>query len=136
MPPEEPMSVVKWLVVLLLAALLLWRLAAIAARLFAIVKFRRLKRRWRRDTQCVFDMARIHGHPAYQAIIGMGRKRAVPLIMEELEIGPDYWHQALKALTGEDPVPPSAAGDLTAIRAAWLDWWRVQQDIGKELEDD
>jgi hypothetical protein len=63
-------------------------------------------------------------HPAYREIISMG-KPVVPLILAELEERPDYWFAALRAITGEDPVPNEARGNVRAMTGAWLAWGRV-----------
>jgi hypothetical protein len=62
-------------------------------------------------------------HPAYQQIIGMGRE-VVPLILRELEREPDHWFWALKAITGEDPVPEQHRGRVRAMADAWIRWGR------------
>ena len=55
----------------------------------------------------------------YQQIIGMGRQ-AVPLILQELQRSPDHWFWALHAITGENPIPDEARGNLPQMAAAWL----------------
>ena len=62
-------------------------------------------------------------HPAYQRIIGMGR-RAVPLLLGELEKKPGHWFWALNAIAGENPVPAEAEGKLGDMAQAWLGWGR------------
>ena len=64
-------------------------------------------------------------HPAYQQIIGLG-PRAVPLLLCELAREPDHWFWALKAITGEDPVPPCSRGKLGEMTRAWLAWGKTQ----------
>lgn len=59
----------------------------------------------------------------YQQIIGMGRP-AVSMILKELEMAPDHWFWALHAITGENPVPEEARGNLSQMAAAWLAWGR------------
>jgi hypothetical protein len=63
-------------------------------------------------------------HPAYQAIIALGRP-AVPLLLRELAREPDHWFGALKAITGDDPVPPRSRGKLHEMTAAWLAWGKT-----------
>ena len=46
---------------------------------------------------------------------------AVPLIVEEMRREPNQWFWALEAITGENPVPPEAAGRIRLITQAWLD---------------
>ena len=50
---------------------------------------------------------------SYQKIIGMG-PAVVPLILSELETEPDHWFWALEAITDENPVSESDAGDVEA----------------------
>ncbi len=59
----------------------------------------------------------------YQQIIGMGQQ-AVPLILKELQRSPDHWFWALHAITGENPIPEEARGNLPQMAAAWLTWGR------------
>ena len=66
-------------------------------------------------------------HPAYREIICMG-DNALPLIfrhMEGEEIGP-HWFEALKAITGSDPVPRVLWGKINAMEDVWLEWGREQ----------
>lgn len=84
-------------------------------------RFDALTQEWKRDTRASSSITEIAMHPAYQQIIGMG-KQALPFIFRELQEEPDHWFWALKAITGEDPVPPAARGRLSAMRQAWLEW--------------
>jgi hypothetical protein len=88
--------------------------------------FAELAVRWRADTESLSSPAEIADHPAYREIIAM-REPAIWLILAELETRPDHWFEALKALTGEDPVPPEAVGDLGAMTRAWLEWGRQEE---------
>lgn len=58
---------------------------------------------------------------AYQRIIGLG-KPVIPLLIKEMAERPSHWDWALKAITGDDPVPKDAWGDLPKIAAAWVEW--------------
>jgi hypothetical protein len=62
---------------------------------------------------------------AYREIIAMGEP-AIKLILAELESRPAPWFDALKALTGEDPVPPEARGNVGAMTEIWLAWGRQE----------
>jgi len=61
--------------------------------------------------------------PEYQRIIGMGSV-AIPLILAELRREPNQWFWALSAITDENPVDPTAAGDVNRMADAWLEWGR------------
>ncbi len=84
-------------------------------------RFRRLAETWRRSTQATSSLSKIYFHPAYQQIIGLG-SAALPYIFEELRREPDWWFWALSAITGADPVPEDASGDLERMTHAWLEW--------------
>ena len=85
------------------------------------VTFLQLAEQWRRETGMLSVVSKMAMHPAYQRIIGMGQP-VVPLILRELEQGPDHWFWALQAITGDNPVPPEQRGNLAEMAAAWLEW--------------
>jgi hypothetical protein len=86
--------------------------------------FRRLAAEWKSQAEFLASPTAIANLPAYQAILAMG-SAAVPLILGELRREPDHWFVALKRITGEDPVPQEARGDLDRMADAWLDWGRA-----------
>ena len=83
--------------------------------------FNRLAAEWKSQAEFLASPTKIAELPAYQAIIAVG-PAAVPLILNELHIEPDHWFVALKRITGEDPVPEDARGDIDRMAEAWLDW--------------
>ncbi len=83
--------------------------------------FDQLTLEWREGTAFTPSLADIVAHPSYLRIIGMGRE-ALPYILNELRRAPDHWHWALFSITGENPVPREASGDLEKMREAWLSW--------------
>ena len=91
-------------------------------------RFLDLARRWRHDTRWLSSTTEISLHPAYQEIIGMGPD-ALPFILEELRDSSDHWFWALKAISSEDPVPPSARGSVKHMTSAWLRWGRAKNLI-------
>src|SRR3954447_15336403 len=86
-------------------------------------KFRILVRQWKKETAHLSSAPRMARHPAYQEIIGMGQE-VVPLLLAELKRKPDFWFAALRAITGEDPVPPESAGRIKEMARAWVEWGR------------
>ncbi len=84
-------------------------------------RFHRLVREWKDAKVFTSSGTEIALHPAYQQIIGMG-KEAIPLILGELQREEDHWFWALKAITGEDPVPAGDRGQLPKMTADWLRW--------------
>jgi hypothetical protein len=84
-------------------------------------RFRELLRQWKEATLLISSITDIATHPAYQQIIGMGQ-RALPWIFNELRREPDQWFWALKAITGEDPVPAADRGNISRMTHAWLNW--------------
>ena len=47
---------------------------------------------------------------------------AVPLILAELRRELDHWFWALRAITGEDPVPAERRGNMKEMVEIWLEW--------------
>ena len=86
-------------------------------------QFQTLAAQWKAGTALVSSTKAMVAHPAYQAIIALGPP-VVPLLLRDLEREPVHWFEALKAITGEDPVPPEAWGKVPAMAAAWLAWGR------------
>lgn len=83
----------------------------------------RLAAEWERETALSSSITQKAVHPAYQRIISFGT-RAIPFILSRLKEQPGHWFWALKAITGEDPVPAESRGDLVAMSHAWLEWGR------------
>jgi hypothetical protein len=61
--------------------------------------------------------------PYYQRIIGTG-PTAVPRILKALTIEPDFWFEALGAITRQQPFPIEHAGDMQTMTNNWLEWGR------------
>jgi hypothetical protein len=88
-------------------------------------EFRRLAQQWQEETRYSSLAKRMAEHPAYRQIVAMGKK-AVPLILAELEREPHHWFFALREITGADPVLPESRGKLAEMAAAWIQWGRQQ----------
>jgi len=88
-------------------------------------RFRELRDDWKARSQFLSNTAQMAILWPYQQIIGLGRA-AVPLILAELRREPDQWFWALEAITGENPVPEDAAGDVARMAEAWIDWGEKQ----------
>ena len=89
------------------------------------IRFDNLKNEWKESTAILSSITEIVMHPAYQQIIGMG-PTAIPLIFLSMRQKPDHWFWALKAITGEDPVPPEHRGKIRKMNDAWLEWGKNQ----------
>ena len=48
----------------------------------------------------------------------------LPYLLHDLEREPVHWFEALKAISGEDPVPREHWGNILAMQADWLAWGR------------
>lgn len=84
-------------------------------------QFRSLASQWRDETAFSSSTSAMVSHPAYHAIIRLG-PAVVPLLLHELETEPVHWFEALKAITGEDPVPQEDWGNIRRMADAWLAW--------------
>lgn len=97
-------------------------------------KFKRLLAEWREQAAFLPFVTTMAMLPSYQEIIGMG-KPALPLILNELKRRPSqkrkpshlFW--ALRAISGEDPVPPENRGRIEQMRRAWIKWGRQNKII-------
>jgi hypothetical protein len=86
-------------------------------------RFLDLANRWSRETAGQSSVSRMVMHPAYQEVIGLGPS-AIPLILEAMQKQPAHWFWALRAITGEDPVPLAHRGSVRAMTQDWLAWGR------------
>lgn len=86
-------------------------------------EFAALARQWKEACAFMSSTSAMLAHPAYQSIIELGQP-AVPLLLRELENDPVHWFEALKAITGEDPVVREDWGNISAMTSAWLAWGR------------
>jgi|SRR5439155_22343518 len=84
-------------------------------------RFRRLKATWEMATGHLSSMSAASEHPAYQEVIRLG-PAVVPLLLRDLEDNETHWFRALREITGANPIPPSAAGNIPEMAAAWLRW--------------
>ncbi len=94
-----------------------------AVRAASKARFERLAAEWRQESGPLSSSTDRAMLPAYQAIIGMGRT-ALPFIFEELHQRGGHWFWALRAITGENPVPPQHRGNVEAMTQDWLRWAR------------
>jgi hypothetical protein len=82
-----------------------------------------LIQRWKTDTRHLsWTIAKV-AHPGYLRIISFGHS-ALPALLAEMTRDPDHWFAALRAITGQDPVPEDLRGDLPRMTAVWLEWGR------------
>ena len=96
-----------------------------SAEVAVVERFQDLARRWKAETALLSSSTAMIEHPSYQAIIDMGSS-VVPLLLRELQREPVHWFEALKAITGEDPVPVEDWGRIPAMAGAWLAWGRAR----------
>jgi len=87
--------------------------------------FETLASEWKNQVGGSSFVAEKTRHPAYQKIIEMGQV-VVPFLLRELEQKPTHWFEALKAITGENPVQPEQRGRTKQMAQAWLKWGREQ----------
>ena len=86
-------------------------------------RFNDLAEKWASETAHHSMMSSVVLHKSYQEIIGLGPD-VLPLILGRLSTEPNHWFWALRAISGEDPVPADQAGKFDAMRQAWLQWGR------------
>src|SRR5690348_4414554 len=84
-------------------------------------EFKRLTADWIAETRLLSNVVQIAMSEPYQRIIALGRP-VVPLILEELRVRPRQWFWALRVLTGANPVPEDARGNVRRMAEAWINW--------------
>ncbi len=89
------------------------------------VRFEALAQRWREETEFHSAASALFMHPAYQEIIGLG-PAVLPLMLADLEKTHDHWFWALRAITGENPVPAEERGKVERMAERWVDWGRAR----------
>lgn len=91
-------------------------------------EFHCLAAEWKAKARLLSNTRQMAMLEPYQRIIGLGRP-VVPLILADLQREFAFWFWALEAITGEDPIPPDAGGQVRVMAEAWLDWGRRNQLI-------
>jgi hypothetical protein len=91
-------------------------------------RFNQLAEQWKEETEHSSNICTIVHHPSYQQIIGIG-PQAIPFILGKLERQIDFWYWALTMISGEDPVPEEARGNVEVMRRYWLNWGRERKYI-------
>lgn len=84
-------------------------------------RFDALLDRWKRERGPKSFIEKLSMHPAYQQIIGLGED-AVPFLLAEFERSPGHYDWALRAITGEDPIPKECRGRLKEMSRLWIQW--------------
>jgi hypothetical protein len=92
------------------------------------VAFEELAQTWTAETAHISSPVKLMEHPAYRQIVGFG-PAVLPLLLRDLAENRRFWFPALNAITGENPVPDEAAGDVGRMTDAWLEWGRHRRLI-------
>lgn len=98
--------------------------ADVLAKEVTRLRFLLLLEKWHRERGPASSISTIVRCDSYQQIINMG-KRALPLILARLEQEgdkPDHWFIALESITGENPIPENAYGNMLKMAEAWFSW--------------
>ncbi len=86
-----------------------------------VQKFEALASQWQAEVGGISFVAEKSRHPAYQEIINMGSV-VIPFILRELEKKPSHWFEALRAITGANPIQPEQRGRTKQMAQSWLQW--------------
>jgi hypothetical protein len=92
------------------------------------IAFEELALTWSSDTAHLSSTNKLVEHAAYRQIIGLG-PGVLPLILRDLAETGRFWFPALTAITGENPIPDDAAGDVERMTEAWIEWGRAHELI-------
>jgi hypothetical protein len=86
-------------------------------------RFRQLAAEWHQAVMFSSSTTERNKHPAYRQIIALGPE-VLPFLLRDLEDNHTHWFCALREITGVNPVPPEAAGNIPKMADAWLRWAR------------
>ena len=86
-------------------------------------RFRQLASAWENAVAYQSSTTVRNNHPAYREIIALGPD-VIPLLLRDMEKNHTHWFCALREITGADPIPESAAGNIPQMVEAWLRWAR------------
>lgn len=84
-------------------------------------QFRRLAAAWQEAVAYQSSSTLRNNHPAYREIINLGPE-VVPLLLRDMEERQTHWFCALREITGTDPIPAAAAGNIPKMIEAWRHW--------------
>ncbi len=85
------------------------------------LQFRRLAAAWQVAVAYQSSSTMRSNHPAYREIISLGPE-VVPLLLRDMEGNQTHWFCALREITGADPIPAEAAGNIPKMIEAWRNW--------------
>ena len=87
--------------------------------------FHALAQEWKEQTAGLPRVVDKIEHESYARIISMGME-AVSHILADLQNGddPPHWFEALRQITGANPVPERDRGNLNKMADAWIQWGR------------
>jgi len=86
-------------------------------------RFIELANRWHDETDHLSSPSRITNNGLYLEIISMGAP-VIPFILQDLQERGGQWYEALRKLSGADPVPAEVRGEVPKMNEAWLSWGR------------
>lgn len=86
-------------------------------------RFRRLAAAWHKAVAHHSSTTVRNNHPAYREIIALGPE-VLPFLLRDLEENHTHWFYALREITGANPIPENAAGNIPLLAEAWLRWAR------------
>src|SRR6266446_2573528 len=86
-------------------------------------QFGSLSQKWREEVGAESSLSKITGNMNYLRVISLGKK-AVPLILRDLQREPAPWFLALRAITGAEDVGQEHAGNFRMMASSWIAWGR------------
>ena len=84
-------------------------------------RFRFLADTWHKAVAHLSSTTKRNSHPAYQEIIKLGPE-VVPFLLRDMQDHLTHWFFALSEITGANPIPAAAAGNVPLMVDYWLRW--------------
>jgi len=86
------------------------------------LKFNYFKSVWKEEKKLISSPSKIQSLESYNKILELGEK-VLPLIIDDLKNEPDFWFEALRRLTGTDPVEEKNKGNVELMSKDWINWY-------------
>lgn len=80
---------------------------------------------WKEETKLYSSLHTIVFNKHYQRIIGLGPD-VLPYIFDEYRKNGGLWHNALEAITGENPITEDCVGRARKIQETWINWAKLK----------
>ncbi len=92
------------------------------------LKFKELLKQWKDETKTSSFVSKMTSTKSYKDIIDLGPS-VIPLLLKELQTNPNWYFDALRILSNEDPHKAGHEGKLIDLANDWIEWGKKKKYI-------